>query len=107
MRVAELSPGRNQAQLKSRRCRPGSRPGDAGKATAQPSQSGKSYAVSESGVWAMRAARSCASFSLPPGSSSAGGRRAQHAPAPPGGGLAGRLRPRREATGLERLDHPE
>src|SRR5205823_479254 len=38
-----------------------SRPGDAGKATAQPPQSGASYAVSESGVWAMRVARICAS----------------------------------------------
>src|SRR5215467_5598719 len=71
-----------------------SRPGDAGKATAQPSQSGTSYAVSESGVWAMRAARICASSPCRLESSSAGGRRAQHAPAPPGGGLAGRLRPR-------------
>jgi len=61
-----------------------SRPGDAGKATAQPSQSGKSYAVSESGVWAMRAARICASSPCCLESSSAGGRRAQHAPAPPG-----------------------
>ena len=39
----------------------GSRPATAGKATAQPSQSGTSYAVSEAGVWAMRAARICAS----------------------------------------------